>query len=55
MMQPLALTVVGGLTVSTLLTLIVIPCTYLVVHHAADRLKAWVIGGAPEPVETPAD
>ena len=44
MMRPLAITVVGGLTASTLLTLIVIPCTYLIVHKAADRIKALVIG-----------
>ncbi|MGH7569566.1 MAG: efflux RND transporter permease subunit [Gemmatimonadales bacterium] len=55
MMRPLALTVVGGLSVSTLLTLVVIPCTYLIIHGAAARLKTWVIGGAPAPVETPAD
>ncbi|MGH7699966.1 MAG: efflux RND transporter permease subunit, partial [Gemmatimonadales bacterium] len=55
LMRPLALSVVGGLSVSMLLTLIVIPCAYLVIHAAAERLKVWVIGGAPEPVETPAD
>ena len=54
MMQPLAITVVGGLTVSTLLTLIVVPCAYLVVHRLADALRRVVVGGprrdeAPEP------
>jgi multidrug efflux pump subunit AcrB len=55
LMRPLALSVVGGLSVSMLLTLVVIPCAYLVIHAAAARLKAWVIGGVPEPVRAPAD
>ncbi len=55
LMRPLAITVVGGLSVSTILTLVVIPCAYLVIHGAAARVKAWVLGGAPQPVETPAD
>ncbi|MEX2155529.1 MAG: efflux RND transporter permease subunit [Gemmatimonadales bacterium] len=57
MMRPLALSVVGGLSISTILTLIVIPCAYLVIHRAADRLRAWVIGGKREvePVPEAAD
>jgi multidrug efflux pump subunit AcrB len=55
LMRPLALSVVGGLSISMLLTLVVIPCAYVVIHAAAVRLKAWVIGAAPRPVETPAD
>jgi CzcA family heavy metal efflux pump len=57
MMRPLALSVVGGLSISTILTLIVIPCAYLVIHGAADRLMAWVIGGKREarPVPEAAD
>ncbi|HXF96491.1 MAG TPA: efflux RND transporter permease subunit, partial [Gemmatimonadales bacterium] len=55
LMRPLAISVVGGLSMSMLLTLIVVPCAYLVVHGAAARLKAWVIGGAPRPVESAAD
>jgi len=45
LMQPLAVAVVGGLSVSTLLTLIVVPCAYLVVHRTAATLRRWVIGG----------
>jgi multidrug efflux pump subunit AcrB len=45
LMQPLAVAVVGGLTVSTLLTLIVVPCAYLIVHGLAASLKRLVIGG----------
>ncbi|MFH2053250.1 MAG: efflux RND transporter permease subunit [bacterium] len=45
LMQPLALAVVGGLTVSTLLTLIVVPCAYLIVHRLAEQLRRLVVGG----------
>jgi multidrug efflux pump subunit AcrB len=44
LMQPLAIAVIGGLTVSTLLTLIVVPCAYLIVHQVADGLRRVVIG-----------
>jgi hydrophobe/amphiphile efflux-1 (HAE1) family protein len=44
LMQPLAVAVVGGLTVSTLLTLLVVPCSYLIVHRVAGGLKRVVIG-----------
>jgi hydrophobe/amphiphile efflux-1 (HAE1) family protein len=39
MMRPLAVAVVGGLTLSTLLTLFVVPSTYLLVHAAGDWAK----------------
>jgi len=55
LMRPLALAVVGGLSISTLLTLIVIPCAYLVIHGAADRVRGWVMGGKAEPVPEAAD
>ena len=57
MMRPLAISVVGGLTMSTMLTLIVIPCVYLVVHKASERLKRFVVGreAPPEPVGEAAD
>jgi multidrug efflux pump subunit AcrB len=45
LMQPLAIAVVGGLTVSTLLTLIVVPCVYLIVNGFAATLRQWVVGG----------
>lgn len=38
-MRPLALTVVGGLMFSMLLTLIAVPCLYLIVNGAAERLS----------------
>jgi CzcA family heavy metal efflux pump len=55
MMQPLAISVIGGLSVSTLLTLVVIPCSYLVIKGAAERLRAWVLGARDDAVPTAAD
>ncbi|MGE3618657.1 MAG: efflux RND transporter permease subunit [Gemmatimonadales bacterium] len=51
LMQPLAISVVGGLTVSTFLTLLVIPAVYLLAHGAAARLKLWLTG-IPTPAFT---
>jgi CzcA family heavy metal efflux pump len=44
LMRPLAIAVVGGLLFSTMLTLFVVPCGYLVLHAAGDRLKVWLLG-----------
>jgi multidrug efflux pump subunit AcrB len=44
LMQPLAIAVVGGLAVSTLLTLFVVPVAYIVTHAAGDRLAVWLTG-----------
>jgi multidrug efflux pump subunit AcrB len=49
LMQPLALAVVGGLTVSTLLTLFVVPSAYIILNNTADRLVEWLTGHVPEP------
>uniref|UniRef100_A0A832ML19 Efflux RND transporter permease subunit n=1 Tax=Eiseniibacteriota bacterium TaxID=2212470 RepID=A0A832ML19_UNCEI len=55
MMRPLAIAVCGGLTVSTLLTLVVVPCAYIVVHRSAAVLRDWIVGRRrDEPAETPA-
>jgi CzcA family heavy metal efflux pump len=43
-MRPLALTVVGGLLSSMLLTLFVVPCLYLLITGAAERLTRWLTG-----------
>ncbi|HEX6068588.1 MAG TPA: efflux RND transporter permease subunit [Longimicrobiaceae bacterium] len=54
MMQPLAIAVVGGMSISTLLTLFVVPSVYVILHHAGDRWKAWITGRAPTgPAPTP--
>jgi multidrug efflux pump subunit AcrB len=45
MMQPLAIAVVGGLSISTVLTLLVVPSAYVTAHRAGDRLKLWLTGG----------
>jgi HAE1 family hydrophobic/amphiphilic exporter-1 len=52
-MQPLAIAVVGGLLFSTALTLVVLPCAYLIVKGGTARLRRWVVG-APEAEREPA-
>ncbi len=42
LMQPLAIAMVEGLSLSTLLTLFVVPNAYLLFNGWADRLKAWL-------------
>jgi multidrug efflux pump subunit AcrB len=53
LMQPLAIAVIGGLSFSTILTLIVIPGAYVMLNQGGARLKGWLTGrGAatePEP------
>src|SRR5215207_2965537 len=44
LMQPLAIATVGGLALSSILTLVVVPCGYLVLHGAGDKLKLWLLG-----------
>jgi multidrug efflux pump subunit AcrB len=47
LMQPLAIATVGGLALSSVLTLVVVPCGYLVLHGIGDRLKRFLIGHKP--------
>ena len=54
LMQPLAVVVVGGLSVSTLLTLFVIPGAYLVIHEIADRVGMWLTGRSRSALAAPA-
>ena len=48
MMQPLAISVVGGMMVSTLLTLFVVPGAYLILNGAADRVMEFFLGRRDE-------
>lgn len=57
LMRPLAIAVVGGLSVSTLLTLFVVPCMYVLLHALSDWLRALLLGrstplshSTPQPV-----
>jgi hydrophobe/amphiphile efflux-1 (HAE1) family protein len=49
LMQPLAIAVVGGVVVSTLLTLFVVPSAYVLMRTGGDRLGAWVTRSRPHP------
>ncbi len=58
MMRPLAVTVVGGLSVSMVLTLFVVPSAYVIFNTASERVVAWLTGkpasSALVPDRTPA-
>ena len=43
-MRPLALSVIGGLTAAMVLTLVVVPCLYLILGTLAERAKRFLIG-----------
>ena len=55
--RPLAITVIGGLTVATLLTLLVIPCMYRVLSRAQGRLRPihGMSSSQPDEVAQPAE
>jgi CzcA family heavy metal efflux pump len=44
LMRPLAIAIVGGLSVSALLTLFVVPALYVIVHEIGDKVKVFVLG-----------
>jgi hypothetical protein len=48
MMRPLAIAVVGRLSVSTLLTLFVVPCAYVIFTGASERAVGWLTGSGPD-------
>ncbi len=57
MMQPLALTVVGGLLTAMLLTLFLVPCLYVIVQALTARLSSLLVSRpeeTPEPANRPA-
>ncbi len=52
LMSPLAVTVIGGLILSAALTLYVVPCLYLILTGAVDRLRERMVVGTEPPVRT---
>jgi hypothetical protein len=44
LMRPLAIAVVGGLICSTLLTLFVVPCAYILIQRGGERVKVFLVG-----------
>jgi multidrug efflux pump len=50
--QPMAIAVLGGLSVSTVLSLLVVPAFYVVADRARARLS-WLFGREPEPEPKP--
>ena len=50
LMRPLAISVVGGIAFSTLLTLFVVPSAYVVMHTAAAKLRGAVLAPRGRPV-----
>jgi len=50
LMRPLAIAVVGGLLVSSFLTLFVVPSFYVILHRAGEGVKRFVLGDKRQPV-----
>jgi CzcA family heavy metal efflux pump len=44
LMRPLAIAVVGGMSISTVLTLFVVPSAYIIFNTAGERLQRWMTG-----------
>lgn len=54
LMRPLAIAVVGGLIMSTFLTLFVVPCVYVILHAIGDWVSDLLFGKRDVAVATPA-
>lgn len=46
LMRPLAIAVVGGMSLSTILTLFVVPAAYIIFNSAGERLQGWLTGSS---------
>ena len=49
LMRPLAVAVVGGLLISTILTLFIVPSLYLIINAWGEKLKTWITGRTMDP------
>lgn len=49
LMRPLAIAVLGGLSVSSLLTLFVVPCMYVILHTMGDAVEKFFLGDRSAP------
>jgi multidrug efflux pump subunit AcrB len=54
LMRPLAVAMCGGVLVSTLLTLFVVPSAYVILNRGAERLGAFITRKPPPRARTPA-
>jgi hydrophobe/amphiphile efflux-1 (HAE1) family protein len=48
LMRPLAIAMVGGLSLSMVLTLIVVPCAYVIFNRGGENLRRWLVGPPAE-------
>jgi hydrophobe/amphiphile efflux-1 (HAE1) family protein len=53
LMRPLAIAMVGGLSLSMLLTLVVVPCAYVIFNRGGENLHRWLVGPPAEAVPAP--
>jgi CzcA family heavy metal efflux pump len=51
LMRPLAIAVVGGLSVSAFLTLFVVPSMYVILHGMGDSVRKLILGDRVKPVQ----
>lgn len=51
LMRPLAIAVVGGMSLSTVLTLFVVPSAYIIFNRAGEGLQRWLTGGERKTAE----
>jgi hypothetical protein len=52
-LQPLGIVVFSGLSLSTVLTLFIVPCLYLLLHSGLGSGRPPAIGATPPPIAPP--